>query len=210
MENQKQDVFTHIYNSNSWLGKESVSGPGSSLDSTIWIRNQLPILFKELDIKILVDAPCGDFFWFSQMEYKLDIYIGVDIVVELISQNNNRITALNYLFKVGDISKDILPRADAILCRDCLVHLPFSDIFSCLTNFKESGSRYLIMTTFAEKETNLDIPYGGWRPLNFQQPPFSLNKPICLIRDRKPDPQDAYNDKCLGVWDLQEITINNL
>lgn len=207
MTNSAQDIFTRIYDGNKWKGGESVSGPGSSLSATSPIRTQLPTFFKELQIKILVDAPCGDCYWFGKMEHELDLYIGIDIVPDLIIQNNDRIKALNYLFKVGNISLDILPRADAIFCRDCLVHLSFADIFSSLANFKKSGSRYLIMTTFIEKDKNIDIAVGGWRPLNFQKPPFNFDEPLYLIRDRKENPQDPYNDKSLGVWELENIKI---
>lgn len=207
MKESAQEIFTRIYNDNKWKGSESVSGPGSSLDATSPIRSKLPDLFKELQIKILVDAPCGDVYWFASMEHQLDLYIGIDIVPDLILLNNERMKALKYLFKVGDISIDIVPHADAILCRDCLVHLSFKNIFMSLENFKKSGSRYLIATTFPEKENNIDISSGGWRPLNFQKPPFNFDEPIYLIRDRKLNPQDPYNDKSLGVWELKNIDI---
>ena len=37
---------------------------------------------------------------------------------------------------------------DAILCRDCFVHLSFANVSRALAQFRASGSRFLIVTTF--------------------------------------------------------------
>ena len=66
----------------------------------------------------------------------------------------------------GDITRDALPRADVILCRDCLVHFSFKDIFAAIDNFKKSQSRYLLATTFIAFSENLDVATGEWRRLN--------------------------------------------
>jgi SAM-dependent methyltransferase len=207
--NQADDIFQQIYKENTWKGSESVSGPGSSLKVTELLREQLPTLFQQLNIKTLVDSPCGDVNWFVHMEHKLDLYIGFDIVPEIIARNNEKLHAqLNYFFKTGNIIKDVLPRADAIFCRDCLVHMPFKEIFCSIANFKKSGSKYLIMTTFPEKERQVDSRMGGWRPLNFQIPPFNFEPPIYLIRERVKNQADPYSDKSMGVWELEKINID--
>lgn len=207
--NRADDVFQQIYHTNSWKGSESVSGPGSSLKVTELLREQLPTLFKQLNIKTLVDSPCGDVNWFVRMEHQLDVYMGFDIVPEIIAQNNEKMQAhLNYFFKTGNIIKDVLPRADAIFCRDCLVHMPFKEIFCSIANFKKSGSKYLIMTTFPEKERQVDSRMGGWRPLNFQIAPFNFPPPIYLIRERVKNEADPYNDKSMGVWELEKINLD--
>ena len=42
-----------------------------------------------------------------------------------------------------DLTRDPLPDGDLILCRDCLVHLPFEDVRRAVRNFKRSGARWL-------------------------------------------------------------------
>ena len=37
---------------------------------------------------------------------------------------------------LADITRDPLPRADAILCRDCLVHLSFANIAAAVDQFQ--------------------------------------------------------------------------
>jgi hypothetical protein len=41
-----------------------------------------------------------------------------------------------------DLTGDPLPRVDVVLCRDCLVHLSFQNIFRAFANLRRSGSRY--------------------------------------------------------------------
>jgi len=84
-----EDIFTGIYLSNGWSGKESKSGTGSDLDQTRIIRQQIPKLFRKLGIKSVLDVPCGDFWWFKEMDLGNIKYIGADIVPELIKSNRS-------------------------------------------------------------------------------------------------------------------------
>jgi hypothetical protein len=86
-----KDIFTNIYKHNLWESRESVSGPGSSLAQTRTIIKQLSLLIKQLQVKTLLDAPCGDFHWMKEVNPEIDLYIGVDIVSELIEENINGI-----------------------------------------------------------------------------------------------------------------------
>ena len=67
-------------------GEESLSGPGSCLFHTAEIRRRLPMLLQNLGVRVLIDAPCGDFHWMSHTELRLDRYIGVDLIPALIAQ----------------------------------------------------------------------------------------------------------------------------
>jgi hypothetical protein len=87
-----KDIFTKIYNNNSWQGDFSRSGPSSNLRRTEELRKNLPILIKKFKINSLLDLPCGDFAWFKELINKLDIsYIGGDVVDELIIENKKNI-----------------------------------------------------------------------------------------------------------------------
>ena len=109
----------------------------------------------------------------------LELYIGVDIVKEIIDQNRRRYGGRGKQFFVKDITKDSLPRVDCILCRDCLDHLAFEHIFRVLENFRRSGSTYLLATTYTQRTHNRDIVTGAtWRPNNLQQPPSVSHHPF--------------------------------
>lgn len=203
-------AFTDIYNSrrNNIGKKESISGPGSDLYQTSMIRREIPNIIKEVGAKIMLDAPCGDFYWMRRTNLDIDKYIGIDIVPELIIQNQEKYGNEYREFMIANITIDDLPQADIVLCRDCLVHLPFPDIISAIKNFKKSGSRYLLTTTFTDVNINIrnkDTIIGGWRPINLELYPFNLPKPIKVIRETRGNIRGVPYDKSLGLWKLEDI-----
>ena len=203
-----KELFTHIYNTHAWPGKESYSGPGSTLKETTIIRKKIPELLQELNAKIFLDAPCGDFHWMQHVNLSfLDQYIGMDIVEPLIQKNKQKYENENRLFLCANIVTDPLPQADVILCRDCLVHLKFQDIRQALKNMKASGVTYLLTTTFPRIQLNRDLKKTGqWRRLNLQRPPFNFPEPLALINEEcKHHPK--YSDKSLGLWKLEDINV---
>jgi SAM-dependent methyltransferase len=179
-----EDVFTHHYHQNAWGDDESRSGPGSTLEYTENIQREIPRLIESLGIKSILDAPCGDYNWFRYLQRKDDVYYtGGDIVAPLVSKNNEQFGNHNTKFVVLDITTDPLPDADLWLCRDCLFHLPFSDIHRALARFRESNIRYLLTSIHPECRENIDIFAGEFRLLNLRIPPFNLCPPQLLIDD---------------------------
>src|SRR5687767_10886725 len=128
-----QEVFEIIYRENRWKSSQSVSGTGSSLGVTGPVREGLCEVFAQFSIRSLVDAPCGDANWISEITSGLDAYTGIDIVADLIEENRRRYADRpNMSFQHGDIANLPFPHADAVLCRDCLVHLPFAAALQAL------------------------------------------------------------------------------
>lgn len=118
-------------------------------------------MLSELKIKTLFDAPCGDFQWLSTINLPIEKYFGVDVepkhIKKLIEQYGEK-----KQFSIADICKDPLPLSDLILCRDCLVHFSFGDIYKAIDNFKQSAAKYLLTTTFTACNENIDIITGLW------------------------------------------------
>jgi|KBSSwiS6_1023812.scaffolds.fasta_scaffold09086_1 SAM-dependent methyltransferase len=197
-----EDVFRHAYRHNIWGDPESVSGPGSGLARTKQFREQIPSLLSDLEAPFLLDAGCGDFNWMREVQ-PIEQYLGIDIVPELIVHCREKYSAGRRTFMHGDITRDALPRADVILCRDCLVHFSFKDIFAAIDNFKKSQSRYLLATTFIAFSENLDVATGEWRRLNMELHPFNFPPPDRLIDEYCPHPDGA--DKRLGLWRLENV-----
>ena len=195
-------AFTRHWRRRDWLEPETVSGRGSTLRRTAAIRRDLPALFRELGVRTVVDAGCGDVNWFAALEVELDDYLGVEVVGELVAVNQARHGGPGRRFAALDVIRDPLPRADLILCRDCLVHLRNRQVSAALRNFRRSGSRYLLATTFTGDHPNDDAPLGGWRPLNLERPPFGLGPPLRLISERESVEDPRYLDKSLGLWPL--------
>lgn len=193
-------LFTEFFRRNKWNGRQSLSGTGSDADQTRVIVQELPLLLRRLGVRSVLDIPCGDFEWMKRVDLAGIEYIGADIVAPLIDANRRRHARDGVEFRVLDLTRDRLPAADLVLCRDCLVHLSFAQAQQALANISASGARYLLTTTFTGRFENADIPTGKWRALNLQRPPFNLPPPLELINEHCTEKDGRYADKSLGLW----------
>ncbi|MDP1869674.1 MAG: class I SAM-dependent methyltransferase [Bradyrhizobium sp.] len=201
-----QQRFRRIHDTNLWGAPESSSGLGSELDATAVLRAELPRLLQKLGVTSLLDAPCGDAGWISTADLEVR-YVGIDIVPSLIDSLRARAAAgdIKGEHHLADITADVLPRCDAILCRDCLVHLSFANIERAVANFHASGATWLIATTFPEWQSNADCEDGDWRALNFERAPFSWGPPLELLNENCLEAGGGWRDKSLGVWRLAAL-----
>lgn len=197
-------IFSEIYRDNYWGSTESRSGTGSTQEQTEVIRNELPGLVSELGIKSLLDAPCGDFNWLSKVPIDID-YVGIDIVPEIVKSNIKKYGSKSRTFVCADVTRSNLGRFDLILSRDFLVHLSLREALTALQAFVDSGSKYLLVTTFEQRESNRDILAGDWRPLNLRVAPFFLPAPLRLINEKCTEGAGLFADKSLGLWSLDSI-----
>ena len=110
-------------------------------------------------------------------------------------------------FAVHDLLADPLPPADLVLCRDLLVHLSFDEVHRLLARIADSGSRYLLTTTFTDRTSNMDIEHGNWRPLNLCLPPFDLPSPVELLVEGCAEEDGIYADKSLGLWRVEALPV---
>ena len=197
--------FSRIITTNLWAS-ESRSGLGSELTATAVVRGQLPRLLEALGAGSLLDLPCGDFGWLSTVPLDLD-YIGGDIVGEMVASNEQRFggPGTRRRFARLDLTGDPLPRADVVLCRDCLVHLSYHHIAQAFDNLRRSGSTWLLTTTFLDHQENADIESGDWRILNLTRPPFNLPAPETVLVEGCLEGDGAYADKALGLWRIADL-----
>lgn len=163
------------------------------------------------EIKSINDAGCGDFSWMKMIDLDGIKYAGFDINSEMLKETRKLHPKIDFF--EHDVVNQILPKADLIICRDCLFHLPFESILKALRLFKKSDSKWLIATSHPDKVVNQDLGdmvyssndgkyYNenyGFRELNLRLDPINLPKPIDWI-DEKP----TYN-RILAIWNLQEI-----
>jgi len=201
-------AFSQIYQTNFWNGDESISGPGSTLKVTRTLQFMLPHIMELLQINSLLDAACGDCNWMLSLKLPISHYTGTDIVEDLINKNRQRYGNAEHTFICLDIAKDPLPRADAIICRDCLAHLSYDEIQETIANFKKSGATYLLATSYPIKENKRDIRSGGFRPVNLQIAPFNLPEPIMAFDELSAEPEMKSARKRMCVWQLDDIKFN--
>lgn len=200
-----KDLFTEYYKNNTWSGKESLSGPGSDYEQTKYLIPELDIMLKYLNVKSMLDIPCGDFNWMKNVDLEKISYHGADIVEPLIKNNNKKYQKDNISFSVIDIVNDKLPTVDLIMVRDCLVHLPTDDVIKALINIKQSKSKYFLTTNFLwnHQEDNQDIFIGEWRRINLQKTPYNFKYPERIIIEGNIQSHDR--DKTMSLWYVKDI-----
>ena len=200
-----ESVFADIYRRRVWGDGESRSGPGSGLARTEAIRADLAALVRSLGVRSLLDAGCGDFHWMQAADLGLDTYVGIDVVRDVVEGCAAQHAGPGIRFVHLDVTRDPLPHADLILCRDVLPHLSFADIGRALENFARSGARWLLTNTFVDRLENADIPTGDWRPLNLERAPFLLPPPSAVLDERCHHTGGIYADKRLALWALAAL-----
>jgi SAM-dependent methyltransferase len=199
-----REVFSDIYSRDLWrAGGESSSGPGSRLENTRSLRADLPRLLARLGVRSLLDVGCGDFNWMRETNLGVERYLGVDVVPELVLANRALYGDPQRRFLLRDVTRDRLPRADLVLCRDVLIHFPDDDLLRALGSIVASGSRYMLAGTFIEREENRPIVLGQWRPVNLRLPPLSLPAPLDELVETPLE--HGYDDKRLALWDLRQL-----
>jgi hypothetical protein len=195
-------AFEQIYEENRWLSCESRSGRGSTLDYTRPLRKALAKYLKTLNVKVFLDAPCGDFNWMQHVELPEGaLYIGGDIVARLIQDLQQAYGGPAHSFRKLDIVEDPLPKADLWLCRDVLFHLPNHEVITVLESFANSDIPLLLTTTYGFPKRNEDVRPGGFRFINLQLPPFRLPRPLTRIRDFVAPEPPRY----LGLWSREQV-----
>nr|ART36407.1 C674 [uncultured bacterium]ART36896.1 D48 [uncultured bacterium] len=198
-------AFRPFYTENRWGEAESVSGPGSTLQRTSKLRQELPPLLQEIGACTLIDAPCGDFNWMKDTELGVAEYTGIDVIPELVERNQRLFGNERQRFVLGDLTRDKLPRVDVILCRDCLIHFSYKHIGAAMRNFKRSGSTYLLTNTYPLWTQNENIRTGEFRHLNLVLPPFSFPSPVREIEEKYEDEAKAFFGKTLALWKLKDL-----
>ena len=206
---QMQSIFAPFYTEKRWGGGETVSGPGSTLERTVKLRSELPILLEEIGARTLLDAPCGDFNWMKHtrlsLKQCLDQYWGVDVVPELIARNQSLYGNDRTRFLLLDLTRDELPRVDVILCRDCFIHFSDRHIAAAIKNFKRSRSTYLLTNTYPDWRRNENIRTGDFRHLNLLLPPFNFPSPLRQIEEKSPEERTQFFGKTLALWELADL-----
>ena len=195
-----KQVFTNIFRKHWWNNSESHSGWGAELKRTVTIRAGLVDFAHRHSLHSLLDAPCGDFNWMQHVMWPPGFrYVGADIVHELIAENRHRYPAVEFIEL--DVLRDPLPAVDGWLARDLMIHFPDVAVRAALDQFRKSGIRYLLATTYPNIRENIDIKFGQVRHLNLCAPPFALPPPLeVLLED-----DDPKTGRVIGVWRRSDL-----
>lgn len=146
-----------VYEQNLWGGKKGSFYSGEGSHNPLIVEPYVKVIIKFLqsfDKPLTVcDLGCGDFNIGNQLYEFSKSYVGVDVVEALIEENKKAFTAPNLTFKVLDISKADLPKADCVFIRQVLQHLSNNEIQTILDKLKDY--KYAIITEH--------IPHGEFK-----------------------------------------------
>lgn len=136
-----------------WKCEETHCGTGSTHKETEKVRRILPAIAADFGVLSVADAGAGDLHWIHLVEWEVFDYQGYD----LFPRHPDVIQF--------DITKQVLPRVDLILCRHVLNHLSIEYAQRALDLFRDSESAYLLMT-------NCDNQAAYWKEygLSFGRP----------------------------------------
>ena len=76
-----------------------------------------------------------------------------------------------------------------------------------MANFKRSGARVLLTTTYTAGRANTDTADGEWRPIDLTGPPFGFPPPLRLINEGCTEGGGTFADKSIGVWKLEDLRL---
>jgi hypothetical protein len=218
---QNEKIFSQMYDGTlNWGSDESESGPGSTLEATAHIRENLKFLLKILPIETFCDLPCGDFNFMTNVDFGTVKYIGCDIVKTLVEKNQENFGNKNRAFYHIDIVNEQCPSADLVFCKDLFIHLSNDDIKKAINNIVKSQAKYFMSSTaFLPKivmpgrkvgtielpDTNVDVPpdarHGylmGDRIINLFASPFALPDSIYLVGS-------ANKFQIMALWKIEDL-----
>ncbi len=173
--------FTRVHDENLWGSQESRSGWGSArgTPSVSIAAEAIARAVREHGVRSLHDIPCGDFNWMPEVlaEFPGLAYRGFDIVKAMLA--HNRDLHPQHEFRWLDITNEVPPRADLILCKDLLNHLDDEDVKRAIQNMRRSGSTYLLASNNPGFDyAPLPATPGGSRHLDITAPPFGYPAPL--------------------------------
>lgn len=170
-----ESVFTNIYQNKLW--GESPSGEGSKPENTKVYCLFLQNFLKNYQIQNVVDIGCGDWQISQLIDWTGIQYTGFDVFKEIIEKHQAQFSTPSIQFIHGNALKMDLPKADLLICKDVLQHLPNQDIESLLPQLKKFKHCLLVndVDPVSLTSQNEDTPVGGYRHVDLTKPPFNLS-----------------------------------
>ena len=186
LSNITAEEWNNIYKHGGFKGEGS--GRGSFVENNKTLIEWFEKFITKNFISSIVDIGCGDFLWMKNVIKNIEdieVYLGLDIVPELISKNNQKFSNAKILFKNFDIVDDDIPHGfDIILVRDVFIHLENTCIKSSILKLYKSDAKFLAITSSPGLKFNRDLKKDGrYRDVNIEIEPFNLNKPFKKLSD---------------------------
>lgn len=167
-----------------------------SLWKNATLYTQLLSVLKELKIKTINDVLSKE--TVPALNLEIEHYQGICPSNELADALNREFDSRKYQFNALDVTKDMLPQADLIICDGKLNQLTNAQIRAASVLFKKSGAKYLLATHYPNEKKNHKGKPGEYRLINFELAPFYFPKPLLLIKE--PD-----TDYSFALWNIKDL-----
>ncbi|WP_152563387.1 hypothetical protein [Ruegeria halocynthiae] len=210
-----RDSLRVAFESKSWSGRANGprSGPGSTLAATEPLREALPRIFNQFKVETFLDAPCGDWTWMREVDLNGIRYIGGDISLQVLEEVKAQHGVPGREFVHLDITSDPLPKADLMMCRDCLFHLKWWLRWAFFENFVASDIPYLLMTRHYILRNPRLQNNANFKRFNPCAAPFNFPDPLETISETGEINQDpefletsvGRSQRSLGIWSKGQI-----
>lgn len=178
-KNEHEKVFTSIYDNAVWgrnAKGEGFSGGGSLLKNSKRYMRFVQHFVKAHNVKTIVDAGCGDWEFSRYMDWNGARYLGYDVVASVIENNIKQFSKDNIRFIHANFLVEDLPKADLLLCKHVLQHLPNEDILAFIQQLKKF--KYCLITNEVYPDTlssdGVDIEIGGGHKIDLTLAPFNV------------------------------------
>ena len=198
------DIFTEIYNNNTWgtnICDEYKGNSGGGSNPIINITTYVPFLqnfIKNNYILSVVDLGCGDFRVSKEIYSKLQYinYCGYDIYTDMIKCHKMNIIGSNFTFECMDFYKykENIHCGDLCILKDVLQHWKNEDIYCFLDYLITSKKfKYILICNCGNQtvDHNDILETGKWRELSCDYFPLKKYNPkvvykystkeVCLI-----------------------------
>jgi hypothetical protein len=145
-------------------------------------KRELPILMEKWSLESVSDVGCGDATWImDSLDGQGITYHGYDFMGALITSNKSSFGADKFT-ELNALDTASFPTRDLILCRDVMIHMGAWDVVRMLELFKDSGSKYLLTTTYPNEVSNPEVISPqiyrgggcGYVMWNLEAAPFNL------------------------------------
>ncbi|NGX38615.1 MAG: hypothetical protein K1000chlam2_01790 [Chlamydiae bacterium] len=163
-------------------------------------QKRLQMLLQGFAIESIVDLPCCDLNILGQLDLGVKRYIGVIEKKEQAHALQAQFGSKIRTFLDRDITKDLLPKVDLILCWDYLCTLTSQEARAALLQFKKSGAKFLLMRHYPEVKENSENTTGVLQPINWKYPPYQFPEPIIQIMEK-----GDYGMENLALWNLNDL-----
>jgi SAM-dependent methyltransferase len=191
----RQREFQRVYKNRMWGsggGDEFFSGVGSRGEAVDAYSSNISSLLLQHQAELgrplrIVDLGCGDFVVGQRLLSYLpqSIYVGCDIVPELVARNQKTFGGASITFQVLDMVNDPIPEGDVCLVREVFQHLSNAEILETLPKL---AHRFVYVTEAQPKvldgpinpdkaagaHIRFDWRTGRGRGVELDQPPYNL------------------------------------